>query len=56
MDYPEYLILTHLQMLGLVEIFPPDPDDKRAKFYVTSLLQQFLMSSTGQQQHGIQSS
>jgi len=42
------VILSHLSMLGLVHIFHPEKDERRAKFYVPSLLQQFLMSSTGQ--------
>ncbi len=35
-------------MMGLVEILNPECEKKTVKFYVTTLLQQFLVSSTGQ--------
>ena len=45
----DFKILYDLRSMGLVEILDSSEDKKTAKFYVTTLLQQFLVSSTGQQ-------
>lgn len=42
----------NLAMIGLIEILPQKKEKKFIKFYVTTLLQQFLASSTGQAMGG----
>ena len=46
-DGSEWKVVRALDNIGLVYILPKNPERSHAKFYVTKLLQQFLIAQVG---------